>query len=528
MNNNSLLILLFLYYIVSGQILIDVDKSYHPNLVISDMNYNNYTLEAIIGYDQSSAKAAIDICLYIERVYNVQIDEFAECIDDVGRKVLYSRQNTNYSKNLKYQMINNNNDNNNDNDNNHQIKIEINNDGDGTNLIDKHNYIALQKEYIIAPNSNNMCTKQHIDINKEIVATTLYKENPTISRYNGIGAIVILAQAGQHSTYKNFNALKELKKTLNLLYKNYNDHQKDDIWIFHEGDFTKEIQNEVRANRSEIRFYHLKDENWDVFPSFIRGKKSKKTRISYSLGYRFMIRWYSIRIWNVMNQMGYTWVLRLDDDSGILSPIKFNVFHFMETNGYQYAYRVVAVESPDDLFYDFIQSNVIKENISNVSQLFDTCELKESLADYNYFNCGMSPGYYTNFFVTNVSRWLEPDVQSFLQAYDETGMIFLLRWGDLEIQSAIVRILFPEDKIFRFTSFSYSHFSGDQQKAVYGILQTGLFEEDQEKVITEFAYNNNWEDNISENIFMIYGMLSYSKNFCNIWNSSKTNESCLC
>jgi hypothetical protein len=81
-----------------------------------------------------------------------------------------------------------------------------------------------------------MCTSQFIDIDKEILATNLYKKKPIKSHYNGIGAIVILGQAGQHSTYKNFNALNELKKTLNLLYKNYNNDQKDDIWIFHEGD----------------------------------------------------------------------------------------------------------------------------------------------------------------------------------------------------------------------------------------------------------------------------------------------------
>jgi hypothetical protein len=296
------------------------------------------------------------------------------------------------------------------------------------------------------------------------------------------------------------------------------------------GDFTYEIQNNVRGNRSEIRFYHLKNENWDVYPSFIQGKKSKRTRISYSLGYRFMIRWYAIRIWHVMAMMGYTWILRLDDDSKILSPIKFNIFNFMETNHLQYAYRIIAVESPHSLFYDFIISNIIQQKISNISQLLDTCDKKTTLADYNFLNCGLSPGYYTNFFVTNITRWLETDVQSLLKNYDETGMIFLSRWGDLEIQSAIVRILFPEDSIFRFTSFTYSHFSGNQQHSLYGILQTGLFEENQEKVINEFAYNNKWEDknNINENLIMINGMLTYSKNFCKIWNSSKTNESCLC
>ena len=62
---------------------------------------------------------------------------------------------------------------------------------------------------------------------------------------------------------------------------------------------------------------------------------------------------------------------------------------------------------------------------------------------------------------------------------------------------------------------------------IYGIIQTGVFDEDQEAIIRNFADFNDWEDkNITiSNLTMSHGMLTYSKNFC---FAPKANESCLC
>lgn len=57
-----------------------------------------------------------------------------------------------------------------------------------------------------------------------------------------------------------------------------------------------------------------------------------------------MIRWYAVRIWPTLHDMGYKWVCRLDDDSLLLSEIPFNLFSFMRSRGFDYAYRNVAME----------------------------------------------------------------------------------------------------------------------------------------------------------------------------------------
>ena len=242
------------------------------------------------------------------------------------------------------------------------------------------------------------------------------------------------------------------------------------------GDFTTCIKNSLRENRPEIRFFHLKGENWDIHPKIVKeyilADDESMSNVS-PLGYRKMIRFYTIRIWEILDMLGYTWVMRLDDDSRIFSPINYDIFSFMETFHYQYAYRIVALETPGFSFWDFVQSYVIDANITNTRQLLDSCDQKRNIKDFNFGNCGQMPGYYNNFFVTNVSRWLEPDVQHLLKTIDDSGTIFMFRWTDLNFQSLVVRLLFEENSVHRFTGFGYAHLSGNQKYPLYGIVQTG-------------------------------------------------------
>lgn len=105
------------------------------------------------------------------------------------------------------------------------------------------------------------------------------------------------------------------------------------------------------------------------------------------------------------------------------------------------------------------------------------------------------PSYYNNFFITNVTRWLEPDIQNLLNSFDETGMIFMDRWSDLSIQSAVVKLLIPDQQIHRFTGWAYAHHSGDPQSPFYGIIQGGVLENDQMNTIFNFANSYSWNSN---------------------------------
>lgn len=296
----------------------------------------------------------------------------------------------------------------------------------------------------------------------------------------GKGAFVILAQNKVHETYGR-TGLDILNNTLRLLYKNYNDREHDDILVCHEGDFDEATQKAVIANRPEISFLHLKGENWAQHPADGIGDNECCWAGVEGVGYRKMMRWYAVRIWPALKEKGYKWVARFDDDSYLFSPIPYNLFGFMEHYGYDYAYRNIARETgliwddPDG--YPRLLRNYSKAHINGkAGWMLDACHKKESIDDLNRENCGDFYGFYNNFFVGHVDRFMKPDIQHFLKTIDDTGVIFTKRWNDLLLQSATVQLLVDKKKTFHFTGWTYAHNSGFHDMLHYGIMQMGLFE----------------------------------------------------
>jgi hypothetical protein len=161
------------------------------------------------------------------------------------------------------------------------------------------------------------------------------------------GAFVILAQNKPHPRYaRDSNAC--LKRTLDFFYKNYNSRFHDDVVIVHEGDFDDAAQTDLRQGRGpELKFHTLAPEDWEIFPPSLRGTKIKTDY----LGYRHMVRFFSIRIWPLLSRMGYKYIARLDDDSLILSEISYSLFEFMEEHSIDYAYRAFQNEDIEQYFW---------------------------------------------------------------------------------------------------------------------------------------------------------------------------------
>lgn len=297
-------------------------------------------------------------------------------------------------------------------------------------------------------------------------------------------AIVYLARNIEHS-------VKELKLSLDLLYSNYNTLHKHDVWIFHEGDFDLMTQRDIRQERGEIRFYRLtvNSEVWREYPDFVRGQQHMHTQ--YPLGYRKMCRWFSVTMWRVLDAMGYEYVMRMDDDSYILSPIPYDIFAFMSSNHFDYAYRTGAVEAAGNLYWDFVQTYARSKGwgVAEILPLMDSCQDKTSLDDFNFANCGLLRGFYNNFFVSRVQRWLEDDVQDLLGLFDNSGMMFLERWGDLTVHSTVVKLLFPPSSVHRFVGWGYAHASKPN-----GIVQAGVWDENPAHTLLKFPFSDFWGD----------------------------------
>ena len=72
---------------------------------------------------------------------------------------------------------------------------------------------------------------------------------------------------------------------------------------------------------------------------------------AYSTGYRHMLRFYTLGLWELVASEGYAFVMRMDEDSLIWSPIEYNLFEFMEQYDIGYAFRVDAFEGCCEVGY---------------------------------------------------------------------------------------------------------------------------------------------------------------------------------
>jgi len=333
----------------------------------------------------------------------------------------------------------------------------------------------------------------------------------------GRGVFVILAQNGNHSSYGR-DSVALLRRTLRYFYHYYNKRERDDVRICHSGDFDAQTQEAVAAGRREIRFLHLKGDNWKVYPEWLALSNRSAWRSTESDGYRMMIRWYAVRIWPTLHDMGYKWVCRLDDDSLLLSEIPFNLFSFMRSRGFDYAYRNVAMErggwdgdgNYGDKWWEWVNLYVSKMKLQP-KWLFEANACRER--SFLHENCGKDFfGFYNNFFVANIERFLEPDIQNLLHELDESGLMFMSRWNDLIIQSLAVQLFVPKSRVHRFTSFGYAHNSGHADTLRYGIVQlaAGLPnpERAMEKVLASVLHWPVWLKNNSR---FVDGMYTLSR-----------------
>eukprot|EP01134_Creolimax_fragrantissima_P003596 CFRG3596T1 len=288
-------------------------------------------------------------------------------------------------------------------------------------------------------------------------------------------AIVYLTRNTKSDVLYQRDSNKLLDKSLDLLYKNVMPHTKADIIIFHEGDFDLDDQARVTKGREEIKFHTLTDSEWGP-PSFIdlgdtlSWFQAKK----YGIGYRNMIRFYSNRIWRTAHTMGYEYIMRLDEESFIHSPIAYDLVDFLTQSNTIYGYRQDQIEYPDmakgwpEAVNAYLQHYDIEPTF-----LYEHCSprniagLQTGLHDLH--------SYYNNFFIARVDFFTSPEVQQFLNYADRTGGYYFHRWGDAIVHTAAVQIFMDKSRVHKFDDFTYEHctFNKTDSSLVWGGLAIG-------------------------------------------------------
>ena len=177
-----------------------------------------------------------------------------------------------------------------------------------------------------------------------------------------------------------------------------------------------------------------------------------------------MVRFFTLGIWEVVAHLGYTHVLRLDEDSFLWSPITYNIFAFMHKRHLDYGYRLGGWERPHetrhsgdmDIYHATVRSYVL-ENDLDARWLLDTCSGSRSAYNFSVYRCGNIYTIYNNFFVTRVGFWLRPDVQAFLRYVNRTETIYYDRLGDALWHSTAAALFMDEQRLHMFHDFAYEH-----------------------------------------------------------------------
>jgi len=317
--------------------------------------------------------------------------------------------------------------------------------------------------------------------------------------------IVYLGQNTERDLQYGRDSRSMLERSLDLLFKNYNNQFRHDVLIFHEGDFDTKAQEEVIKGRNEIKFCEIQFE----IPGFLNiDEIPEKWDGVFGMGHRHMIRFYALKVFEILRDLGYDWFFRMDDDSFIHSKIAYNLFDFMFENGYEYGYRV-DIKEPEKTSFGFsemilayLKAERIKpvcflDNFDNSSKVNNeyftiTGRIKKRITavidklsqKINHDLNNWPPptewnrwGYYNNFFITRIGFWNQPKVQSLINHFDRTGGIYKYRWNDLIFQTAVVQIFLRPSQVHKFTDWTYEHATIKKGKLDWGGIYPGQGDE---------------------------------------------------
>ena len=85
------------------------------------------------------------------------------------------------------------------------------------------------------------------------------------------------------------------------------------------------------SSSGQLRLELVPNEFWQP-PECLRGviDMVNHSVMGYKMGYLHMMRFYGMHLFKILHKMGYSWAMREDDDSEILSPIEYDLVQHMK------------------------------------------------------------------------------------------------------------------------------------------------------------------------------------------------------
>jgi len=271
-----------------------------------------------------------------------------------------------------------------------------------------------------------------------------------------------------------------LKTSLYFLFKNFNAKYKYPVIILHEGDYTEDAKKEIYTGiRSECRhlvsFKTIDEDDFCIPPHIDIDKMNSIIDLKVvpywrNQKYRSMCYFWLKNFYKYTKD--YNYVMRIDDDSIIEEPIKYDLFELMSNKEYIYLSNIIHLDCSlcNYGMKEFFLKHY-EDKAEKISELFMSHTLACDNVHFNDFKklyqkinnneyegesveLNMPFMYYNNFNIIDVNIWNKPEIQDIVNKIDEQGYIFYCRWGDAPLQTIILS-LYDSSRISK-VNFKYS------------------------------------------------------------------------
>lgn len=143
------------------------------------------------------------------------------------------------------------------------------------------------------------------------------------------------------------------------------------------------------------------------------------------------------------------YILRLDDDSLLTSPIGYDLFAFMKRHGKLYGFVNHLKDDP-----------LCVAGLWNATQAFmlESQATKGHNFSASWFH-KLPDGFtfYNNFEISHVSVWRKPVWRDYMEHVERLGGIYTVRWGDAPIHTIGVSLALDLSQVHRFADIGYTH-----------------------------------------------------------------------
>jgi len=159
------------------------------------------------------------------------------------------------------------------------------------------------------------------------------------------------------------------------------------------------------------------------------------------VGYRHMCRFHAKTVYEqpILARLQYVW--RLDDDSYITKPIRYDVFRLMRDRHIQYGYAKIAGDYPACIIHlwpaviDYINRHHLRVK----------------------FWVSRGQTFWNNFELSDLDVWRSPEYRDYIDYIDKLGGIYYYRWGDSSIKTIAARLFIWKKHIHHFANIGYKH-----------------------------------------------------------------------